>query len=71
VQVTLGLPGTLDPDDKRLGTTISRGLRTAGHGLLWSLNMLIVGLLFIGPWAFVGWVLYRMLWRKKAPAVAK
>ncbi len=70
IDVTLATPDVLVPRDEGLGAEIRYGLSLSLRGLLLSVRLVIIGLLFVLPWvvliALVVWVA-RKLWRP-APA---
>jgi phosphopantetheinyl transferase len=72
IEVTFSNPGALVPPDDSLLTQIRHGLSFSLRGLSLSLNVLIVGLLFVLPWLLVIfaiiWVFNR-IWRSARPAV--
>jgi hypothetical protein len=70
-QVTVGSVKGIVGADRGFGATLRNGLSTSVTGLLWSLNLIVIGFLFVGPWALLfygGWRLYRRLRKKPAAA---
>ena len=64
-EITLGTPDALVKDDRGVWATIRSGLSTSIGGLLWSLELVVIGICFVLPWALlvmVGWKLFRR-WR--------
>jgi len=66
LDLTLGNAEQLVPNDQGVAQTIRRGLSTSATGLLWSLNLIIIGLCFVGPWALIVWAGYRYYRGRKA-----
>jgi hypothetical protein len=54
-------------DDNGLAATIKQGLITSIRGLLWSVQLLVIGLCLIGPWCLIGWIGWR-IYRKRSAA---
>jgi hypothetical protein len=52
-------------DNNGLAAAIKQGLTTSVRGLLWSLQLVVIGLCLIGPFAVVGWIGWRLLKRHK------
>jgi hypothetical protein len=67
--VTLTSPGLLVGRDEGLAATIKGALSTSLKGLLWSLNFILIGLLFVGPWVLLLWVAWRVVRRNRVKAV--
>jgi hypothetical protein len=47
--------------------SVRQGLSTSIRGLLWSLQWVVVGLCLIGPWAVVGWVIWKLRGKFRNP----
>lgn len=46
--------------------SIRHGLAVSGKGLRWSLSMLVIGLLFVAPWALALWFVWRLVrWSRR------
>jgi hypothetical protein len=67
-EVELENAQTLVPPQDGMSASIQRGLRTALNGLLWSVQMVVVGLVLVGPFALVIWVTWRLIRRGKNKA---
>jgi Domain of unknown function (DUF4349) len=52
-------------DDNGLAATIKEGLSTSIRGLLWSMELVVIGLCLVLPWALVVWLGWRW-WRRKS-----
>jgi hypothetical protein len=75
VDVTLATPDTIVSANDGLWASVRRGLSTSAAGLLYSLQLIIIGLCFVGPWALLligGWRLAKRARRKPVtvPATA-
>lgn len=70
ISVTLGNREMLVGKEEGLGATLHNALQTSVKGLLGSLKVLVVGLLFVGPWAIFAWVGWKLWKRSRKPAVA-
>lgn len=64
--VTVANAELLVPSDQGVGAWIRKGLSTSLTGLLWSLNLIIIGLCFVGPWALIVWFTLRLVKRVRA-----
>jgi hypothetical protein len=56
--------------DNGLWATIRNGLATSVSGLLWSLQLIIIGLCLVAPWALLIWAGWKLIRRKKQTAPA-
>jgi len=61
--VTLANADLIVGRDEGLGAAVKSALSTSVRGLLWSLQFIVIGLLIIGPWAFLIWAGWR-LWKR-------
>lgn len=54
-------------EDNGLGSTLLAGLRTSVAGLLWSVQLVVVGICLIAPWILALWGTWRLSkkWRRK------
>ena len=68
IDITLANADVIVPDDKGLASTLRGSFATTVTGLLWSLQLIIVGLCFVGPWALIIWLLVRWYRRSSAKA---
>jgi hypothetical protein len=66
IDITIANADVLVPDDKGLSSTVRGSFSTSITGLLWSLQLIIVGLCFVGPWALILWLVIR--WYRRKPA---
>ena len=69
VDMTFATSERLVSSDQGVWASIRRGLATSMTGLMWSLQLIIIGLCFVGPWVLLillGWQLLRR--RKSTPA---
>ncbi|OHB77110.1 MAG: hypothetical protein A2Z34_02495 [Planctomycetes bacterium RBG_16_59_8] len=67
-EVTIGSIDRLLPGDKGIGESLRGGFKTSLDWLLWSLNWIVIGLCFAGPWALILWICWRIVRRSKAKA---
>ena len=68
IDLTLSSRESLVASDHGLLATTRAALASAAAALLWSLYLILTGLLFIGPWLALAWLLYRITKRPKVPA---
>ncbi len=66
--ITLSNTAGLVPQDKTIGSTLHAAVSASLAVLLWSLYLIVQGLLVVGPWLAMGWLAWRLLKRKKAAA---
>ncbi|HZN66944.1 MAG TPA: DUF4349 domain-containing protein [Tepidisphaeraceae bacterium] len=52
-----------------LGTRIREGLRTSVAGLLWSVQLVVVGLFLVAPWVLIVWFAWKLLKRGRRRTV--
>lgn len=62
-EVELENAETLVPPQEGIGASIQRGLKTALNGLLWSVQMVVVGLVLVLPFVLVIWGAWRLVRR--------
>jgi hypothetical protein len=67
VRTRFDLTLTTPDADEGLVAAITRGLTISARGLLWSLQLIVVGLLFVAPWVLVVAGLWK-LWRRRHQA---
>ncbi|MDQ3441459.1 MAG: hypothetical protein M3478_14040, partial [Planctomycetota bacterium] len=65
VDLTFATSDTLVAPNQGLWATIRRGLATSFTGLMWSLQLIIIGLCFVGPWVLILVLGWKILRRKK------
>lgn len=71
IDVTLSNSDLILTPDQGMWPQIRKGLTTSFVGLSWSLTVVIIGLLFVLPWALAIYVGYRMVrWMRGAPRSA-
>ena len=68
IDLTLSSRESLVASDHGLLATTRAALASAAAALLWSLYLILTGLLFVGPWLAIAWLLYRITKRRKVPA---
>lgn len=68
-EVTLANAETIVGRDEGLGAALRNALATSVKGLLWSLQFIVIGLLFVGPWALLIWALWRFFKRPRPALV--
>lgn len=65
IEVTLTTPSQIVPPDQGLMSSLRKALSTSALGLLWSLQLLVIGLCLLLPWAAVIYVGTR-LWKRRS-----
>lgn len=72
VDVTLANEDLIVESGQGLGSRIREGLRTSAAGLLWSVQLIVVGLFLVAPWALIIWLVWRVVrrGRTKHPGTA-
>jgi hypothetical protein len=66
IDATIGSEQEIVGRDAGFGSTLKNGLSTSVAGLLWSVKMIVIGLLLVGPWALLVWAGVKLArWRKK------
>ena len=63
VDVTLANEELIVAGGQGLATRIREGLRTSVTGLLWSVQLIVIGLFLVAPWALIIWFAWRLLRR--------
>jgi hypothetical protein len=56
--------------DKGVYASVRNALGTSVAGLLWSLQLIVIGLFLVGPWVLVLWGGVKLLRRTRRPAAA-
>ena len=57
----------VSPDvSQSMGGAIRNGWSVAFRGLMWSVTLIVIGLLFVAPWAVVLWAVWRLSRRSRA-----
>ncbi len=67
IDLTLSSREAIVGNDRGLATTMRAALASAAAALLWSVYLIVTGVLFVGPWIGIAWVGWRVLRRRKAP----
>lgn len=71
IDLTFGTADTIVEPGRGVWATIRNGLSTSVSGLLWSLQLIVIGLCFVLPWALVVWAGWKLVKRRKpAPVTA-
>ncbi|MGN6367917.1 MAG: DUF4349 domain-containing protein [Phycisphaerae bacterium] len=68
IDLTLTSREALVASNQGILATTRAALASAAAALLWSLYLILTGLLFLGPWLLLGWVVWKMSKRRKAAA---
>jgi hypothetical protein len=68
VDVTLANEDMIVESGQGLGSRIREGLRTSAAGLLWSVQLIVVGLFLVAPWALIMWFVWRLVRRGRRKA---
>jgi hypothetical protein len=63
VEVTLANEDLIVESGQGLGSRIREGLRTSAAGLLWSVQLIVVGLFLVAPWVLIVWLVWRFVRR--------
>ena len=66
VDMTFATSEGLVASDQGVWASIRRGLAASMTGLMWSLQLIIIGLCFVGPWVLLILLGWKLLRRKKA-----
>jgi hypothetical protein len=61
---------TLVAPERGLHTSVRRGLATSLSGLMWSLQLIVIGVCFVLPWAVVLYAIWRLMKRRRAAVTA-
>ncbi len=71
INLLVGSAETIVPAEGGLTSTVREGLTTSVKGLLWSLQLIVVGICLAGPWALIAWGGWKVIKRnRKLKAVA-
>jgi hypothetical protein len=63
VEATLANEELIVESGQGLGARIREGVRTSVTGLLWSVQLIVIGLFLVAPWALVVWFAWRVIRR--------
>lgn len=63
VDVTLANEDLIVESGQGLGARIREGLRTSVTGLLWSVQLIVIGLFLVAPWALIVYFAWRLIRR--------
>jgi hypothetical protein len=66
IDVTIASVGPIVGRDQGLSAALKSALSTSVFGLLWSVRLIVIGLLFAGPWALLLWGGWKFLRRTPA-----
>jgi autotransporter-associated beta strand protein len=66
LNLTIATGETIVPTEGGFGNSIREGLSTSVKGLLWSLQLIVIGLCLIGPWVLMVWGGWRIARKRKA-----
>lgn len=66
VDLTITTPQSIMAADDGFWHSIRSGLATSGKGLGWSLQMIVIGLCLVAPWAVLVWIAARVVRRMRA-----
>ena len=66
MDVTLANEDLIVEGGQGLGDKIRGGLRTSVTGLLWSVQLIVVGLFLVAPWALIVWFGWKLIRRNRA-----
>jgi hypothetical protein len=66
VDVTIANEDLIVQNDRGIGSAVRDALRTSVTGLLWSLQLILVGLLLVAPWALLAYGAWRLIRRGRA-----
>lgn len=70
IDLTFGNTAAIVSPDQGVWASIRRGLATSMTGLMWSLQLIIIGLCFVGPWVLMIVLGWKLLRRKKTTVAA-
>lgn len=65
LNVTLATGETIVPSEGGFGNSIREGLSTSVKGLLWSLQLIVIGVCLVAPWLLLMWGGWRFLKKRK------
>jgi hypothetical protein len=65
LEVTLASPQAIVAGDDGLWSSVRKGLGTSFAGLMWSLQILVVGLCFVVPWVLLLWGGWKLIKRTR------
>jgi glycine cleavage system regulatory protein len=65
LNLTIATGETIVPTEGGFGNSIREGLSTSIKGLLWSLQLIVIGLCLIGPWVLMVWGGWRIARKRK------
>jgi hypothetical protein len=70
VELTLVSPDAIVEEGRGVWSTLRNGLSTSAAGLMWSLQLIVIGLCLVAPWALLIWASWRLLRRWRGREVA-
>ena len=65
-EITFATADRIVTEGQGIGAALRNALSISASGLFWSVQMIVVGLLFVGPWALVLWGLWKLARRRRA-----
>jgi glycine cleavage system regulatory protein len=65
LNLTIGTGDTIMPAEAGLWHSLREGLSTSVQGLLWSLQLIVIGLCLVAPWVLVIWAAWKVARRRK------
>jgi uncharacterized membrane protein YgcG len=65
IDLTVSSRESIVGEDRGIGATVRAALGSAAAALLWSLYLIVTGVLFVGPWVGIAWVGWRVSRRRK------
>ncbi|WP_428940811.1 DUF4349 domain-containing protein [Fontivita pretiosa] len=65
LNLTIGSGESIVPAERGFWQSIREGLATSVKGLLWSLQLIVIGLCLVGPWALLIWGGWRLAARTR------
>jgi hypothetical protein len=65
IDLTVSSRESIVGNDRGIGATVRAALGSAAAVLLWSLYLIVMGLILVGPWLGIGWLWWRITRRRK------
>lgn len=69
-ELSLASPASLVGPDKGFSGTVRAALSSSAAALFFSLYLIITGVLFVGPWIVIVWILWRLFKRRRPVTTA-
>lgn len=70
LSLTIGSGESIIPGERGLWTSIREGLSTSVQGLLWSLQLIVIGVCLVAPWVLLIWGGWKLARRRRQAAPA-